>query len=50
MIKLQYFNGLWWVECGEFISEQLAWTTLGDDDKNYRTINEYGSVLTDKSK
>lgn len=27
----------------------IAWVSLGGDDYNYRTIDENGNVLTDKS-
>ena len=46
MITIQYFNGIGWVDCGEFYNEQVAWLSLGDDTLNYRTIDESGFVLT----
>lgn len=49
MIKLQYFNGKTWFDCGQWPTEQMAWITLGGDDYNYRTIDQDGNVLTDKS-
>ena len=49
MIKLQYFNGTDWVDCGRFGHDCLAWISLGGDDFNYRTIDENGEVITDKS-
>lgn len=50
MITLQYFNGKEWIDCGNFINEQIAWISLGGDDYNYRTVHkESGEVLTDKS-
>ena len=49
MIKLQYFNGKEWVDCGEWANEQIAWISLGGDDMNYRTVDASGKVLTDKS-
>jgi len=48
-VTLQYFNGSEWIFIGNFRNEQLAWISLGGDDFNYRTINESGQVLTDKS-
>jgi len=50
MIKLQYFNGKKWVDCGDFHNEVMAWVSLGGDDYNYRTVDT-GShqILTDKS-
>jgi expansin (peptidoglycan-binding protein) len=49
MVKLQYFNGKKWIDCGEFHNERIAWISLGSDNLNYRTIDENGAVLTDKS-
>jgi len=49
MITLQYFNGNGWVDCGSFGNERIAWLSLGGDDLNYRTVDEDGNVLTDKS-
>lgn len=50
MIKLEYFDGTKWVFCDEFHSEWMAWASLGGDDYNYRTVDEDGNVLMDKSK
>jgi len=49
MIILQYFNGEKWIYCGEFCHDWIAWMSLGGDDFNYRTIDENGVVVTDKS-
>lgn len=49
MITLQYFNGIKWVYCGEWTCETMAWISLGGDDKDYRTLDANGEVLTDKS-
>lgn len=49
MITLQYFNGTKWIDVGEWIKEEFAWASLGKDNFNYRTVNENGKVLTDKS-
>lgn len=49
MIKLEYFNGESWVSCGEFGNERIAWISLSGDDFNYRTVDDSGVVLTDKS-
>ena len=49
MVKLQFFNGSEWIDCGEFNSEFIAWLSLGGDDADYRTIDHLGLVLTDKS-
>ncbi len=49
MIKLEYFDGKFWCQCGSFASEHLAWISLGDDCDNYRTRDANGKVLTDKS-
>jgi hypothetical protein len=51
MITLQYFNGTEWINCGKpWASEHLAWISLGGDDYGYRTVDENGTILTDKSK
>lgn len=50
MITLQFFDGKKWNDCGKWLNEAMAWVSLGGDDKNYRTIDETGKVLTDKSK
>jgi hypothetical protein len=50
MITLQYFNGQEWVTVSEWQNETLAWISLGGDDYNYRTIDNSGNVITDKSK
>lgn len=49
MIELQYFNGTEWVKVSEWTQEYLAWVSLGGDNYNYRTVDENGKVLTDKS-
>lgn len=48
-VTLQYFNGKEWIFVSEWVNETLAWVSLGDDDFNYRTVDENGEVLTDKS-
>lgn len=50
MIKLQYFTGSKFIDCGDWHHENLAWVSLGGDDANYRTVDsETGKVLTDKT-
>lgn len=49
MIKLQFFDGKHWITVSEWVSEHLAWISLGGDDINYRTIDEDGNVLTVKT-
>lgn len=49
MITLEYFNGEEWVKAGSFTNEKIAWLSLGGDYFNYRTVDENGKVLTDKS-
>lgn len=49
MITLEYFNGTSWEVVGTFTNEAVAWVTLGSDNRNYRTLDENGEVLTDKS-
>lgn len=50
MIKLQYLNGTEWQTVSSWATESIAWISLGPDTRNYRTVDENGSVLTDKSK
>jgi hypothetical protein len=50
MIQLQHFNGKEWITVSYWGIEWMAWDSLGGDDYNYRTIDEKGVVLTDKSK
>jgi len=50
MVILEYFNGESWEKVGEFGNERIAWISLGGDDQNYRTIDAFGHILTDKSK
>jgi hypothetical protein len=50
MIRLEYFNGTEWILVDEWVNEKLAWVSLGGDDFNYRTVDENGVILTDKSK
>lgn len=49
MITLEYFNGKEWVFVSKWPNEHIAWTSLGGDDFNYRTVDSKGKVLTDKS-
>jgi hypothetical protein len=49
MITLEYFNGSEWVFVSKWVNEALAWFSLGGDDFGYRTIDDSGKVLTDKS-
>ena len=49
MITLEYFNGTEWIEAGKFHNEIIAWISLGSVDINYRTVDENGKVLMDKS-
>ena len=50
MIELEYFNGTEWIKVSEWPNEYIAWVSLGCDTYNYRTVDESGKVLTDKSK
>ncbi len=45
MKTLQYFDGTKWIDCGKFVNENLAWSSLGGDNLNYRVIDENGKVL-----
>lgn len=49
MIKLQYYCKDKWIDVSEWQNEAMAWISLGGDDFNYRTIDNIGNVLTDKS-
>lgn len=49
MIELQYFTGTEWITVSTWAAEWMAWVSLGGDDCNYRTLDETGEVLTDKS-
>jgi expansin (peptidoglycan-binding protein) len=49
MVTLQYFNGTEWVYVSQWNHEKFAWLSLGGDDLNYRTIDDMGNVLTDRS-
>lgn len=51
MIQLEYFDGKTWIPTGRpFLTEKIAWISLGRDNKNYRTVDdETGRVLTDAS-
>lgn len=49
MITLEYYNGNEWVFVDEYYSENIAWISLGNDNLNYRTVDDEGNVLTDKS-
>lgn len=49
MIKLQHWNKAEWITIGSFITEAIAWATLGEeDDTGYRTVNAKGRILTDR--
>lgn len=49
MTTLQYWDGTKWLNTGTWNNERMAWASLGGDDYGYRTIDEDGNVLTDKS-
>lgn len=49
MVILQYFNGTNWQTLSTWWKEELAWASLGGDNMNYRTVDDKGRVLTDKS-
>ena len=48
-VVLEYWDGEKWIHCSYWLSENLAWTSLGGDNINYRTRLINGEVLTDKS-
>lgn len=45
MVTLQYFDGQNWIDEGQWPNELIAWATLGDDNYNYRVVDEKGNVL-----
>lgn len=45
MVTLEYYNGTHWIFVSEYVNENIAWMTLGDDNFNYRVVNEKGDVL-----
>lgn len=47
-LRLEYWNGKKWIHCGNFFNEWSAWTSLGNNNLNYRTVDALGHVLTDK--
>lgn len=49
MVKLEYWDGTKWLKTGTWLNEWMAWVSLGGNDYNYRTVDEKGNVLTDKS-
>jgi expansin (peptidoglycan-binding protein) len=49
MITLQYYNGKEWINVSNWHREDFAWASLGGDCYGYRTVNQDGTVLTDKS-
>jgi len=51
MVKLQYKDGIGeWMTVSEWENERIAWMSLGYDNRNYRTVDPDGNVLTNKSK
>jgi hypothetical protein len=50
MITLEWFDGYEWVFVSRWVKEEFAWISLGAYPYNYRTLDEKGNVLTDKSK
>jgi len=45
MVTLEYFNGKEWVFVEKWNYESLCWASLGQDNFNYRTVDENGKVL-----
>ena len=45
MIRLEYFNGNEWILVDTWEIESFAWASLGSDNYNYRTVNQYGAVI-----
>ena len=49
MIELQYFNGVTWERVSTWHNDFLAWSSLGGDNRNYRTIDENKKVISYKN-
>lgn len=49
MFELQYLCNNEWKTVSKWVYEKSAWMSLGDDNYNYRTIDQNGKVITDKS-
>jgi hypothetical protein len=49
MIELQYLYDKEWKTISKWTSEKVAWMSLGMDYHNYRTVDQNGKVITDKS-
>ena len=49
VVVLEHFNGERWIFVSEWLIESMAWTSLGGDDFNYRTLDKDGNVLTCKN-
>ena len=46
MVRVEYFNGKGFIDCGEFNNERVAWISLGGDNYNYRVVDiDTGKVL-----
>lgn len=45
MIILQYFNGEQWVDISEWANEPSAWSSLGKDNYNYRTVDKEKNII-----
>lgn len=44
-INLEYFNGTEWIHVDGFKTNELAWITLGADNRDYRTVDSKGRVI-----
>lgn len=49
MVVLEHFNGERWIFVSEWLTESMAWASLGGDDFNYRTLDSEGNILTCKN-
>lgn len=52
MVILEHydFENCGWVRCGAHVTETVAWKSITGSDEDYRTLNDLGEVLTDKSR
>jgi hypothetical protein len=45
MYALEYYNGKQWMHCKDWSSAELAWSSLGGDNYNYRVVDVDGNIL-----
>lgn len=45
MFKVQYYNGIKWTTVSEWHNAEIGWASLGNDNLNYRLVDENGRIL-----